>query len=249
MKHAFFGGLALLALTACTNPDDLDAPVTPLGDFNLGHNVVVAPNLTKGPASRDASAEEWIDAMKSAVDARFSRYEGDKLYHIAISIEGYVLAVSGIPLVAAPKSALILRVTVWDDAAGEKLNAEPEQITVIETISGNTVLGSGFTQTKAVQMENLSQNAAKLIQNWLVRENARNGWFGSQAAEDAPVTELATETPAPRKAASARPKARPATIARDAITPEAPAPEAAADTAAPGADPDVEATGTGDGAD
>lgn len=218
MKHAFFGGLALFALTACTNPDDLDAPVAPLGDFSLGHNVVVAPNLTKGPASREASADEWIAAMKSAVDARFSRYEGDRLYHIAISVEGYVLAVSGIPLVAAPKSALILRVTVWDDAAGEKLNAEPEQITVIETISGNTMLGSGFTQTKAVQMENLSQNAAKLIENWLVRENARNGWFASQTSEDTP----AAEARAPQAAAAARPQARPAALARDAIAPDAP---------------------------
>ena len=82
----------------------------------------------------------------------------------------------GVPLVASPKSALIIRVTAWDDA-GKKLNAEPEQVTVVESISGETVLGSGLTQSKETQMRNLSRNAAKLIQNWLVREHAANGWF------------------------------------------------------------------------
>jgi len=184
---AVFLCVAMLLLAACTNANDLDKAPVELGDFRLGHNVAVAPNLTKGPASRDATEEEWIAAMTSAVDERFSRYEGDSLYHIAVSIEGYVLAVTGIPLVAAPKSALIIRVTAWDDAAGEKLNPEPELITVMETISGNTLLGSGLTQTKEVQIENLSRNAAKLIQNWLVRENAENGWFAPDEGDDADV--------------------------------------------------------------
>lgn len=173
----------LLMIAACTNADDLDSAPTPLGNFHLGYNVAVAPNLTRGPGSREATADEWIEAMKQAVDERFSRYEGTRLYHIAVSIEGYVLAVTGIPLVVAPKSALIIRVTVWDDAVGEKLNETPEQITVIETISGSTLLGSGLTQTREIQMENLSRNAAKLIQNWLVRENGRNGWFEDDDAQ------------------------------------------------------------------
>ncbi len=178
MMHRVFAFLMVgLVLAACTNPDDLDKGRVYLGNFSLGHNVVVAPNLTKGPASRDASKEEWIESMKLAIDERFGPQEGDKLYHLGISVEGYVLAVTGVPIVAAPKSALILRVTVWDDAAGKKLNEEPEQITVIESFSTNTVLGSGLTQSKELQMTNLSRNAAKLIQNWLVRENAQKGWF------------------------------------------------------------------------
>ena len=74
-------------------------------------------------------------------------------------------------LVASPKSALILNVTVWDDAKQEKLNEKPEQITVVEIVFGQHILGSGLTQSKEQQLENLSRNAAKLIQNWLVREN------------------------------------------------------------------------------
>jgi len=172
---------AVLTMAACTNPNDLDEKPVDLGDFHLGHNVVVAPNLTKGPASREATEEEWKVAMEKAIDERFSRYEGDRLYHLGISIEGYVLAVPGVPIVASPKSALILNVTVWDDAKQEKLNEEPEQITVVETFSGSTWLGSGLTQSKAQQLENLSRNAAKLIQNWLVREKNANGWFETGA--------------------------------------------------------------------
>lgn len=190
MFRRFFLLLAGLALAACTNPNDLDDAPAYLGNFHLGHNVVVTPNLTKGPASREASGEEWIASLTEAVDARFSRYEGTKLYHLGISVEGYVLAVPGIPLVASPKSALIVNVTVWDDAAQTKLNDKPETVTVVESISGNTLLGSGVTQSKEVQMQNLSRNAAKLIQNWLVRQNNAEGWFEDDGvpANDKPAS-------------------------------------------------------------
>ncbi len=166
-----------LALTACTNPNDLEEEPAYLGNFHLGHNVVVAPNLTKGPASREASKGEWLAVMKTAIDERFSRYEGEKLYHLGISLEGYVLAIPGVPIVASPKSALILNVTAWDDASQTKLNEKPELITVVETVSGRTVLGSGLTQSKEKQMHNLTRNAAKQIENWLIKQNNEYGWF------------------------------------------------------------------------
>lgn len=184
----------LLTLAACTNPNDLDRAPAYLGDFHLGHNVVVAPNLTRGPASREAGKEEWIAAMKAAIDERFGRYEGTRLYHLGISVEGYVLAVPGVPIVASPKSALIINVTAWDDAAGAKLNEEPETITVLESISGPTLLGSGLTQSKEIQMENLTRNAAKLIQNWLVTQNTKHGWFEHDGEAAADSGEDADET-------------------------------------------------------
>jgi hypothetical protein len=181
--------LGLSVVTACTNANDLNEDPAYLGDFNLGHNIVVAPNLTKGPASREASEEEWVEVMTKAIDDRFGRYEGERLYHLGVSIEGYVLAIPGVPLVASPKSALILHVTAWDDERQKKLNPEPRQVTVLESISGNTLLGSGLTQSKEKQLDNLSRNAAKLIENWLVRENAGNGWF---EGEDGPTQEAKT---------------------------------------------------------
>jgi len=206
---ALFG---LLITAACTNTNDLDREPAYLGNFQLGHNVVVAPNLTRGPASRKASAEEWTDAMTEAITERFGRYEGTKLYHLGVSIEGYVLAIPGVPLVASPKSALILNVTVWDDAAAKKLNDAPELVTVVETISPRTVIGSGLTQSKEAQMEHLSRNAAKLIQRWLERQNNDLGWFeddGRPAKEKTgpfpgrpPAEPEATEGPAEEMAAS-----------------------------------------------
>lgn len=206
MTRIFACLAAVLLLTACTNPDDLDQAPVDLGDFRLGHNVVVAPNLTKGPTSREASKEEWIAAMKSAIDERFGRYEGDRLYHLGISVEGYVLAIPGVPIVASPKSALILRVTAWDDAAGAKLNEEPEQITVVESFSANTIFGSGLTQSKEKQMENLSRNAAKLIQNWLERENDRNGWFSGPETAAASPADAPAEGPGAKETPAAAPE-------------------------------------------
>ncbi len=169
--------LALCMIAACTNPNDLDEAPAYLGNFQLGHNVVVAPNLTKGPVSRNATDEELITALKTTIGDRFERYQADRLYHLGISIEGYVLARPGIPIVASPKSALIVNVTAWDDEAGIKLNEKPHLVTSLETLSTKVFLGSGLTQTREKQLENLTKNTSKLIQNWLVEQNNQFGWF------------------------------------------------------------------------
>lgn len=167
--------LSLALLSACAvSRDDLDLTPAPLGDFYLGHNIVVAANMVQGPLSRTATPEEWEEALRSAIDARFSRFDGDKLYHIAVSVDGYVLAQPGIPVVAAPRSALIFGVTIWDDAAGGKINDTPHRITVLENLSGDTVVGSGLTSTAEEQMERLAFNAARAIERWM-REN--EDWF------------------------------------------------------------------------
>lgn len=183
MKRLLSLLLLMATLGACASGRDLHKPPVPLGDFALGHNIVVAPNLVKGPVSREASKEEWIAAVQKAVDARFGRYEGERLYHLGISLEGYVLAQPGVPVVLSPKSVLILKVTAWDDKARTKLNSEPEQITVLESPSGNTIIGSGLTQSREKQLENLSVNAAKQIEIWLARMKKNEGWFGGVAAD------------------------------------------------------------------
>lgn len=176
--HRFFIALAALVLVAaCEESDALDKAPKPIGEFNLDHNVVVAPNLVMGPVSREAPNDQWIEAVTKAVDKRFSRYDGNQRYHFGISLEGYVLAQPGIPLVLSPKSILILKLTVWDDAASKKLNEEPEQITVLESLDGETVVGSGFTRTPEEQMEALAFNAAKMIQRYLEKQHLKNRWF------------------------------------------------------------------------
>jgi hypothetical protein len=163
----------LLALTACAVPQKevTEAPVD-LGDFVLGHNIVVAPDLTKGPLSREATKEDWIASVKAAIDARLGRYDGTRLVHLGVNVSGYVLAQPGVPVLLAPKSALIITVTAWDDRAGEKFHEEPKMITVLETLTGASILGSGLTMTAEEQMSNLSYNVAKAIEDWLHENRA-----------------------------------------------------------------------------
>ncbi len=172
--HLLGLGLCLTLLLGCARNDLAEAPV-PLGDFALGLNIVVTDKTQKVPISRDASGEEWEAAMKKAVDDRFGRYQGTKLYNIGISVDGYALAPPGIPVVAAPKSILVVTANIWDDAAQQKLNAEGKQITVFESLSGDTVIGTGITRTKQQQMDALSYNAVKRVEEWFLQNPE---WFG-----------------------------------------------------------------------
>lgn len=176
-------GLVMLAgLSACASNRDLNEAPVPLGDFRLEHNIVIADKAQRGPLSRAATEEQLAAAVKDAMAERFGRYNGTSRYHFGISVEGYVLAQPGIPLVLAPKSALILNVTVWDDAAGGKLNDEPEQITVLETFGTAPIIGTGYTMTADEQLKELSQNAAKAVERFLVKQRNEQGWFQPSAA-------------------------------------------------------------------
>lgn len=182
-------GVGLSLLAACQT-NDLKEPPAPLGDFALGLNIAVADNIQKVPISREASKEEWQNAMQKAVADRFGRYEGSKLYNIGISIDGYALAPPGVPLVLKPKSVLVITANIWDDAAQKKLNPEGKQLTIFEHMSAETVIGSGVTQTKAKQMEVLSYNAAKAVEKWLLEHPE---WFGLPPKPPAPPAPPAGE--------------------------------------------------------
>ncbi|WGW05192.1 hypothetical protein [Tropicibacter oceani] len=170
----------VLGLAACSDvPADLSKPPVALGDFKLGHAEVVAPNLQQLLVSREATKEEWIKVVDEAMEQRFRRYEGDKFYHIGISVEAYSLP----PPVVPGKSALALHVTVWDDATQSKLNTKPEPIHVIK------VFESRLSKNRDEQMQGLALEAALLIEKWLREEQETKGWFGGlpeveEAAED-----------------------------------------------------------------
>lgn len=178
---------ALVTLAACTAAAP-DEPLEDLGAFKLGHNIVIASKVQMVPGSREVSQEEWIDALKNEVDARFSQYDGDQLYHFGISVEGYFVAPGGVPLVLSPKSVLAINVTVWDDAAGSKLNQEVKKFTVFETTTADSFLvGSGHARTREEQILGLARNAIGQIEDWMVEQHKENGWFDarSTAAEAA----------------------------------------------------------------
>jgi len=173
--------LSLFMLVACNGAADLNKAAVPLGDFKLQHNIAVAPKAVKGPLSREASKEQLTKALTDATAERFGRYNGTRNYHFGMSIEGYVLAQPGVPVLFAPKSILVINLTVWDDAKNLKLTPKPHQITVFESLDQGPVVGSGYTKSAEEQLKNLSQNAAKAIESYLVKQNTENGWFNGGA--------------------------------------------------------------------
>lgn len=196
---ALLATLALLA--ACADGRNLGEQRSQLGDFRLAHNIVVAGNAQQGPLSRAAQPEQWEEAIRTEVARRFERYEGTRLYHIAVSVDGYVLAIPGVPLVASPRSALIIGVHIWDDELGRPINEERRQFTVLESLSGETLVSSGLTQSAEQQMHNLARNAALQIENWLA---SNPQWFNTGAAAQAEeAEEAATDATGEDEAAEA----------------------------------------------
>lgn len=178
MRHRllfiFFLGFGL---AGCLGPMDLQEPVKPIGDFALGYTVVVGPNMVKGPMSRDGDPDEIIASVKNSIETHFEPLSGTQLYHVAVKIEGYVLAQAGVPLLVSPQSALILSVTIWQDETGQKLNPVPHQITVLEASSGRTLIGSGLSQTPSQQLANLARSAALQIEEWMRSQHLNETWF------------------------------------------------------------------------
>lgn len=178
--------LVLFGLSACSATRDLDEAPVALGDFKLGHNVVVASKAQMGPLSRRASEDKIKAAMTGALADRFGRYTGDGLYHLGVSVEGYVLAAPGVPLVVSPKSVMIINLTVWSDELNKKLNEKPEQIAVIESLGSGAFIGSGYTLSADEQLTQLSENAAKAIERYLVKNHKNADWFVPGAAPQPP---------------------------------------------------------------
>lgn len=134
----------------------------------MGLNIVVPETAQTIALSRQATPDEWKTVMTQAMQDRFGSYTGDKIFDFGISIDGYMLARRGIPVVANPRSALIVTVNVWDDAKQELLVKGGKRITFVEGISPDAVIGSGWTQTKDQQMKKLAFNVAKQVQNYML---------------------------------------------------------------------------------
>jgi hypothetical protein len=200
---------APLVLAACASaPFDPEAARDPIGDFRLGYNIVVSDGPDQGPFSRDVTDEEWKTALTDAIETRLRGYSGTGLYHIGIKVEAYVAALPGVPVIYNPRSILLLAVNIYDNRTGQRLNADPHRLSVLEGTSGGSILlGSGNTRTKEEQVQGLSERAAEALESWL-RENI--AWFERPPVEGEPVAfppETAAGTP---PAATAVPAAAPA---------------------------------------
>ncbi|MCA0042393.1 hypothetical protein [Celeribacter litoreus] len=199
IRRAFMG-FSLLALVACADAEQIttETPLVDLGDFALGHNIVIAKDVQKAPFSRNATEAEIEEALAAAMQARLGRYDGEKLYHIGIKVDAYGLAAPGVPVLFTPKSVLVLAVNIWDDSQELKLTEKPKILTVFESVSGDTLVGSGLTRSREEQLDILTRNAALKIERWL-QENGQ--WFGVEpiAAEmtDAEEAKAALDVLAP----------------------------------------------------
>ena len=167
LTRAIAALLFALFLLACSNQAELDPNPAPFGDFKLGHAVVAAKGSSVAPGSREVTAEELEAPLQEAIERRLGRYSGGKFYHVTAAIQGYFISPGGIPVVASPSSAWVLRVSVWDDASGTKLDPSPHILPISEPFSAETVIGSGLTRTKHEQINALSEKSAQVIENWL----------------------------------------------------------------------------------
>ena len=176
MIRRSFLAFSLALLAACGGtPDPLPPTPEPIGDFRMGFNIVVANDITKGPASRDATEEELTTALRAAMEERLGRYDGDGLYHIGLRIEAYSLGRAGVPLLFSPKSVFLVAFNIWDDATQEKLNEDPIRINAFDT-PGGPFVGSGLVKTREEQIAALAYDAARGVEE-LLAENS-DLWFG-----------------------------------------------------------------------
>ena len=194
MKRALAAVALLAALAACSaEPEDLSLPPEPLGEFRLGHNIAIAENVVLGPFSRTLTETQLETSVQNAVAKRLRRYDGDGLYHLGIYVGGLILAQPGIPTVYAPRSVLIVDVTVFDNSTQKKLNDEPKRIQVGEGFRNAVpILGSGMVRSAEEQLENLSENLAREIEKWLL-DNPE--WFTPKPGQVRVPYDI--QTPAP----------------------------------------------------
>ena len=156
----------LFALSACA-PGKIEDSPPPIGDFRLGHIVISEEAAQATPISREAESDLFKVKLDAAIRERLGRYSGGKWYHLAVSVGSYSLSGGGIPVVASPRSGLIIDVTVWDDKTATKLNEQPHGLVIIEPTSIETIIGSGFVRSPEEQAEVLAVSAADLIEQWL----------------------------------------------------------------------------------
>ena len=185
----------LVALAACDAKDMADAP-HPMGNFKMNANFIDAKKAQTLPLSRDATPEEWEAVLKAAMQERFGPYTGDKLFEFGISIDGYILAPPGVPVVASPSSALIIRVHVYDTASKKFLEEGGKRMVVLEGVSKDSVIGSGWTQNKNAQMKKMARNAAKAVQDYMLEHPE---WLGLPPLQTpTPAQTSATGDPVPK---------------------------------------------------
>lgn len=178
--------LTCFSLLGCTTALSPDIEAAPLGNFSLTRLQVRVEDPVIGGLSRRAEDEVMTAALSEAMQSRFGRFDGDGIYLLSVELVGYVLAQPGIPVLLAPRSLLGMNVNVYvlDDGDWRRLNEETYKLVTFEDAGGDTVIGSGYTQSAEEQLAEMAENAAIDIEKWM-REHPE--WFTGRAPEDSPT--------------------------------------------------------------
>ncbi len=178
---AFLAAMLVL-LTACGETTLNEAPED-LGDFNMRVSFVYTDKALQWPLSRAAETSEWNEPIERAVEARLGRYNGSGKYDVPITLEGFLLATGGIPVLVNPNSAAVVNVFVYD-VSGKTFLAEKVQMEIFEDTTGESALvGSGHSRTKAEQIDGLALNIADKIEEYIAEKHLEEGWFAPREAE------------------------------------------------------------------
>ena len=173
--------ITLLVLVACGEqrpPDEEER--RDLGNFHLNVNFAFADKATTISGGREATPEEWVAAVTGAVAERLGRYDGSHPYDMGISVEGYVLAPPGVPVIFSPRSVLVANVNLLDPVTKTYL-AKARQFQIIETLDSDAALvGSGNARDPSEQLGSLAYSLARQVEIWLANQHAEKDWFTSR---------------------------------------------------------------------
>jgi len=179
---ALFATLSLLVACGETR---LDEAPEDLGAFQARILHVYTEKALQWPMSRSADHSEWTDPIKSALETRLRRYEGGQQYDVAVTLEGFMLAPAGVPVLFSPKSVVVVNVFVYD-VEQERFLAKKHQMEIFESTTGESALvGSGHARSKQEQIQGLAVNIADKVEEWMAEQHREQGWFAPRdSAED-----------------------------------------------------------------
>ncbi|AHC99452.1 hypothetical protein [Leisingera methylohalidivorans] len=174
--------LAALGMLAACGETRLDEAPEDLGAFQARVTHVYTEKALQWPLSRNADHSEWDAAIKNALETRLRRYQGAQEYDVAVTLEGFMLAPPGVPVLFSPKSAVVVNVFVYD-VAEKKFLAKKHQMEIFESTTGESaLLGSGHARTKEQQIQGLAVNIADKVEEWMADQHKEEGWFAPRPA-------------------------------------------------------------------
>ncbi|WP_297339388.1 hypothetical protein [Pseudophaeobacter sp.] len=176
--------LASMVLLAACEETQLNEAKEDLGDFNMRVSFVYTDKALQWPLSRAAEPSEWNEPIERALEARLGRYSGSGKYDVAITLEGFLLATGGIPVLVNPKSAAVVNVFVYDVSTKTYLLKEHQMKIFEDTTGESAIIGSGYSRTKAEQIDGLALKIVDGLEEYMAKQRVEKGWFGGDSAAE-----------------------------------------------------------------